>query len=360
MGNLTSVLSGSTTASPDASTADVSKRSDVKGMTDQSNVNTVDPLRTHSDTGRSFPEASLSSSSRRASRKRKISPDHNTKLRYKKPRFSTNREALLLEEARSLDEIQTIRQQILKEGIQLDDMVLPDGYQYPEGQQQPRQSSLMSLRDGDDLPLFAGSVIMQTYIQALAYALSEYKLRGIIRNRTVYWVDGSVAQHLDRKDAAGVAVVSKSKDEGSPFPWRMLGYKVHGDVGCPDIELLAILRALQIAHDKAVERMSDGAHGEQEILVIYSDCKEALKMILHLTRAKRNGTNILVEEVIELANILTSLFVSVELHWVPAHRDVPGNYLADYAARRTWDKTFRFELTTSEEALCRDYKNRLK
>ncbi|KAJ9227411.1 hypothetical protein DTO271D3_1421 [Paecilomyces variotii] len=340
MGNLSSVLSASTPASPDTSTTDVPKRSDVKG--------------------RSFPEASVSSSSRRASRKRKISPDHNTKLKYKKPRFSTNRETLLLEEACSLDEIQIIRQQILKDGIQLDDMVLPDGYRYPEGQQQPRQSSLMSLRDEDDLPLFAGSVIIQTHIQALAYALSEYKLRGRIRNRTVYWVDGSVAQHLDRKNAAGVAVVSKSTDEGSPFSWKILGYKVHGDVGCPDIELLAILRALQIAYDKAVERISNGAHGEQEILVIYSDCKEALRMILHLTRAKQNGTNILVEEVIELANVLTSLFVSVELHWVPAHRDVPGNYLADYAARRAWDKTFRFELTTSEEALCRDYKMRSK
>ncbi|GAD92627.1 predicted protein [Paecilomyces variotii No. 5] len=341
MGALLSVLSSYITASTGTGATAVSKRPNAKGP--------------------SFPEASVSSS-RRALRKRQTLPPRNMKLNRKTIRVLTSQEIVLLEEACALDEIQIIRQQILKQGIQLEDMILVDDYCSFKGRKEQQQSVTMSLSDEYGFPHFKGSVVIQkTHIQALSYALSEYKLRSRIPNRMVYWVNGSVARRPGRNHVPGIAVVSKSKDEGCPFLWKIQGYRIHKKMGCLDIELLAILQALQIAFDESDETRSEGIYGEQQTLVIYSGCQEALDMILHhLTRARRDTTNMLLEWIVDLTDALRDFYGSVELHWVPGHRDVPGNYLAEYVARRAWDKSFRFELTTSEEGLCRDYKMRKK
>lgn len=321
MGTLLSILSSSTTAggtpggtyAPGAPAALAApERPNINGMSDQSWIS-ITGTGTYRHTGRSFPAVSVSPSAR-APRTRETIPSGNTKLNRRRKRTLTSQETCLLEEACVVDEIQIIRQQILKQGIQLGDMLLPDDYCYSKRQQQQRQSVTMSLSDEYPFPLSVGSVVIEkSRIQALSYALSEYKLRGRIPNRTVYWVDGSVARRPGRKNLPGVAVVSKSKDEGSLFPWKIQGYKVHGRIGCPDIELLAILQALHIAF----EEINEGAYGEQQIIVIYSDCQEALSMILHHpTRARRDSTNILLEGIIDLTIVLRSLYVSVELHWV--------------------------------------------
>lgn len=318
---------------------------------DKSSINTTNLLQNHSDANPSLLQHDDSFSLHGSSRKRKVSWGHNSKLvKPKKCKISSREENLLSSQTSALDEIDIIRQQIIKEGIHPEQIVLPEG-QLPQ-----RQSMIHYPTNGQTHPLFSGTVVIKKRLQALESAFSEHQSRDNVPHRSVFWVDASVAPGANRTYTAGVAVVSRSSHSGCDFQWNIKGYRVGGAINIRDVEILAILQALRIACDEANGRIARGSCGEEQTVIIYSDSQDALKNILDYTRPRQESTFLLVDEVITLSATLNSLAVMIELHWVPAHRDVPGNYLADYVARRAWGGDVRFELTLNEEIVCEAYK----
>lgn len=83
---------------------------------------------------------------------------------------------------------------------------------------------------------------------------------------------------------------------------------------------------------KAVQ--SDGTDAKASDVVIFSDCTSALRRIEDFTHAGQCWARPLLARIVTLANELSILGVKVQLHWVPAHRSIPGNYLADALAKR--------------------------
>lgn len=66
------------------------------------------------------------------------------------------------------------------------------------------------------------------------------------------------------------------------------------------------------------------------MVVIYSDCKDASWRI---SREKPGGGRV-VQRIISQSMELQCLGVEVQLHWVPGHRHMPGNELADLVSKR--------------------------
>lgn len=173
---------------------------------------------------------------------------------------------------------------------------------------------------------FAGAVIRKSKPKAKRYALDEYKSRGAIPGRTVYWVDASAPQN-----AAGVAFVFKEDPRYPDSKWTIKGYKVLQKVESNYAELLAILLAMEHVEARAV-----ASQNSIKVVAIYTDSTNAQHSINNFGRASKSSWKFhpLAERVVRLSGSLMSLGVAVELHWVPGHSGVPGNHVADRVAYR--------------------------
>ena len=177
---------------------------------------------------------------------------------------------------------------------------------------------------------FVGQVTTRPYLEAMEYALDEYKGRRKVPGRMAFWVDGS----LSPSGMSGTAVVFRENPRIIGSKWTVTAYTVleFDRLGTTHTEALAIMHALRIALAKAVH--NDGTSAKASDVVIFSDCMSVLQKIENFTREGQCWGRSLLARIVTLANELSILGVKVQLHWVPAHESIPGNYLADTLAKR--------------------------
>lgn len=184
---------------------------------------------------------------------------------------------------------------------------------------------------------FAGQVIMRPRLEAMEYALGEYNERRKIPGRMTLWVDGS----LSPKGISGTAVVFRDNPRVVGSKWIVRAYTVQefDRLGTIHTEALAIMHALRIALAKAID--NDGTSAKASDVVIFSDSMSALHRIKDYTHEGQCWGRSLLDRIIYMANELGKIDVKLQLHWVPAHKGIPGNYLADALAKRAARRELR-------------------
>ena len=175
---------------------------------------------------------------------------------------------------------------------------------------------------------FAGLITIQDCFSAMSQAISEHAKGSTLPaepGRHSFHVDAAVS-HLDR--LTGIAVVHR---QCWASKWTATGYRIKEALDTTDAEAWAIYQALQLVLDKV---RADRAIAKPEypcsVAVVYSDCMAALQWIESGLCNDRK----VVRKIIALSVQLRQLGVDVHLHWVPGHRGVPGNELADLVSKR--------------------------
>ena len=177
---------------------------------------------------------------------------------------------------------------------------------------------------------FAGQIIIRPHLEAMEYALDEYSGRRKIPGRMTFWVDASVSS----RGVSGTAVAFRANSRAVGAKWIVRAYTVleFDRLGTVHAEALAIMHALRIALAKAIN--NDGTSAKPSDVVIFSDSVSALQKIEDFTYESQRWGKPLLSRIAFLANELTKIDVKLQLHWVPAHKGVPGNYLVDVLAKR--------------------------
>ena len=177
---------------------------------------------------------------------------------------------------------------------------------------------------------FAGQIIIRPQLEALEYALDEYNGRRKIRGRMAFWVDGSRSPN----GVSGTAVAFRANPRLVGSKWTVRAYTVleFDRLGTTHTEALAIMHALRVALAEAVR--NDGTDAKASDVVIFSDCATALHILKDFTLEDQDWGRSLLARIATLVNELSILQVKVQLHWIPAHKGIPGNYLADFLAKR--------------------------
>ena len=178
---------------------------------------------------------------------------------------------------------------------------------------------------------FAGSIIIQDRLEAMSQALSEHTKESYLRTepgRHSFHVDAAVSRG---DEMTGIAVVQKKDRRNWASEWTAKGYRIHEARDQWDAEVWAIWQALQTVLDKVhADRAQVKPQDPCSLAVVYSDCKTALRWI---GNGSPKGGKV-VQKVIAQSIQLQRLGVDVHLHWVPGHRDIPGNELADLVAKK--------------------------
>lgn len=184
---------------------------------------------------------------------------------------------------------------------------------------------------------FTGQITIRPHLEAMKYALDEYNGRRKIPGRMALWVDGS----LSPRGVSGTAVVFRANPRVVGSEWIVRPYTVleFDRLGTIHTEALAIMHALRIALAKAIHH--HGTDAKASDVVIFSDCMSALHRIESFTHDSQCWGRPLLGRIVTLANELSNLDVKVQLQWVPAHRGIPGNYLADVLAKRATRRKVR-------------------
>ena len=194
---------------------------------------------------------------------------------------------------------------------------------------------------------FRGQITIRPRLEAMEYALDEYNGRRKLPGRMTFWVDGSRSHN----GVSGTAVVFRANPRVVGSKWTVRAYTVleFDRLGTIHTEALAIMHALRIALAEAVR--NDGTDAKASEVVIFSDCTTALRAIESFTDEGQCWGKSLLARIATLVNELGILETKVQLHWVPAHKDIPGNYLADALAKRAARRNYpnRRFLSTGRE-----------
>ena len=184
---------------------------------------------------------------------------------------------------------------------------------------------------------FTGQIIIRPQLEAMEYALDEYNGRRKIPGRMAFWVDGSRSPN----GVSGTAVAFRANPRLVGSKWTVRAYTVleFDRLGTTHTEALAIMHALRIALAEAVRK--DGTDAKANTVVIFSDCATALHTLESFTNEGQCWGRSLLARIATLANELSILDVKVQLHWVPAHKGIPGNYLADFLAKRAARRNYQ-------------------
>ena len=176
---------------------------------------------------------------------------------------------------------------------------------------------------------FAGLVIIQDRLSAMNQALAdhdEHRTRRKVPGRLSFHVDASVSRY----GTTGIAVVHKKHRQDWASLWTAKGYRILETLDSRDAEAWAIWQALQITLEKAYANRAEVKPRDScSLAVVYSDCAGALRRI----NGESDGGKV-VRKIIRQSIELQRLGVEVHLHWVPGHRNIPGNELADRVAKK--------------------------
>ena len=178
---------------------------------------------------------------------------------------------------------------------------------------------------------FTGLITIQDRLSAISQALSEHAKDGTLRTepgRHSFHVDAAVSQE---HGISGIAVVHKTDRQYWASLWTAKGYRIREALEQTNAEAWAISQALQVTLEKVhTDRAKLKPHDPCSLAVVYSDCTSALEMI----SSGSSNSGKVVQKIIAQSVELQRLGVDVHLHWVPGHRNVPGNELADLVAKR--------------------------
>ena len=178
---------------------------------------------------------------------------------------------------------------------------------------------------------FAGQIVIQDRLSAMTQALSEHTKDGTRRKepgRHSFHVDAAVSRE---HGITGIAVVHKTHRQDWASLWTAKGYRIHRILDQSDAEAWAIWQALEITLEKVqFDRAWVKPPDPCSVVVIYSDCTTALKRIGN----EKPGGGMVAQNIITQSIELKRLGVEVQLHWVPGHRNIPGNELADLVAKK--------------------------
>ena len=238
-------------------------------------------------------------------------------------------ETVLLKEACIKRELKRAKRTVISpKTFQTIDIHEDDG----EGDSECEQVIITQVGQIDTEPdAFAGQIVIQDRLSALRQALSEHARDGTRRKepgRHSFHVDAAVS----REDGiTGIAVVHKTHRQDWASLWTAKGYRIHRTLDQMDAEAWAIWQALEITLEKVhTDRVCVKPLDPCSVAVIYSDCKTALRRIGN----DRPGGGVVAQNIISQSMELKRLGVEVQLHWVPGHRNIPGNELADLVAKK--------------------------
>lgn len=204
-----------------------------------------------------------------------------------------------------------------------------DGYE-----EDSRYKPVLVTQDNDiaaETKAFAGQIIIQDRLTAMSQALSEHTKDGTLRTepgRHSFHVDASVSSE---DEIAGIAVVHKTHRQYWASPWTAKGYRIRETLDQIDAETWAIWQALQVIIEKVhADRAERKPQDPCNLAVVYSDCQSALQ---NIGNSSSDGGEV-VQRIIAQSMELRWLGVGVHLHWVPGHRNIPGNELADLVSKK--------------------------
>ncbi len=193
--------------------------------------------------------------------------------------------------------------------------------------------------------VFAGQIMIQDHISAMHQALSEHTQNGVLRTtpgRHSYHVDAAVSCG---NGLTGLAVVNKtSRKEGSP--WTARGYRIMEAMDQDDAEAWAIWQALQVVKEKVQDDRTNSRKDSCSVAVIYSDSQAAIQRVA----GRACGGEKVAQRIIDCSIELQELDIEVHLHWVPGHKNVPGNELADLVSKKARLPSERFRSSRGEPA----------
>ena len=177
---------------------------------------------------------------------------------------------------------------------------------------------------------FAGLVVIQDRLSAMRQALSEHAKDGKLRiepGRHSYHVDAAVSEN----GMTGLAVVHKTDRQYWASPWTAKGYCIPETLSQEDAELWAVWQALQVTLEQVhADRAKTKPQDPCSLAVVYSDCAWGLQRIKNIASAG----GLVVQKIIAQSMELQRLGVDIHLHWVPGHRNIPGNELADLVSKK--------------------------
>ena len=165
---------------------------------------------------------------------------------------------------------------------------------------------------------FAGQIIIQNPLEAMRQA----------------WYDGrkpkGAGRHAFFADAnhSGIGVVFKTNPRNWTSPWTVKGYQISKRIDSTYAETLAIWKALEIILERTYYDSSQKAPSNPcSLAVIFTDSQGSLKSV-----GKSADGGRIAQKIRQQARKLQGRGVNVQLHWVPGHKKIPGNALADRVA----------------------------
>ena len=180
-------------------------------------------------------------------------------------------------------------------------------------------------------PRFPGEIVIQDRLGAIKQALAEHDEQSSLRKehgRHSYHVDATISTG---DDLAGIGIAHKSRwRQKCASEWTAKGYCIQGEMKSEDAKAWAVWQALTLVRDNTCDFPGEKPGDPCSLVIIYSDCLSVLQSL----RTRKQARSFAEINIISRARVLMQLGVFVELHWVPGHRQVPGNYLADQAAER--------------------------
>ena len=188
---------------------------------------------------------------------------------------------------------------------------------------------------------FSGQIFIRDTLDAMRQALLEhgqYNTRRTDSSRHSFFVDAAVSRD---DDLTGLAIVNKTRRPNWDSPWIVRGYRIEEALDQDTAETVAIWQALQIAFCEMLEAHASPITNPYGSVVIYSDSKTALQRIA----GEKLGSTEIVREIYERSEEMKKMGVEVHLHWVPGHRNVHGNELADLVAKRARQPATKREAT---------------
>ena len=176
---------------------------------------------------------------------------------------------------------------------------------------------------------FAGQVIVQHRLDAMRQALSEHTQDGQAKpGRHSIHVDAAVSQETN---TTGIGVVHKADRWYFASPWVTYGYRIQQCLDQTEAETWAVWQGLELMLERVQnDRMCVKPQDPCNVVVVYSDCIAALH---NINRGTSSGSKV-VRRIIRQSRKLRNFGIDVQLCWVPGHRGVPGNELADLVSKK--------------------------
>jgi ribonuclease HI len=191
---------------------------------------------------------------------------------------------------------------------------------------------------------YQGPIVIKDRAEAKQFAMTIHALpyKTEIVRRIVLWTDGSIIQRCGAGSVVWKKEPSKSwGSKGFPLPYATDNSNL--------VELFAIAHALDVAVDqvKDLKELASKAFCIEEhdfqiqpeyYVFVFTDCSAALWLIRNGSSwrtADRSYCDDYILKCVGHYDALRQLGATVQLHFVPGHKGVPGNEEADRVARVT-------------------------